>query len=188
MSSESAVNGTPDSGTHHSAVPDGAVPDDGARDSGVLYSERLWPTPWIWLIVLGISAAGILMFIPISPLVGYSAAALILIIQVVLLLLSTPRIEVTDDSLQVGRAHIERRYVGSVQVYRGDDATVQRGTELNGLAFLCIRGWINPVVKIEITDEADPTPYWLASSRHPGEFAAALGAARQRPGAGTDAP
>jgi Protein of unknown function (DUF3093) len=29
-------------------------------------------------------------------------------------------------------------------------------------------------VKIEITDPADRTPYWLASTRHPDQLAAAL--------------
>ncbi len=39
---------------------------------------------------------------------------------------------------------------------------------------MCIRGWIDPVVRIEITDPADRTPYWLASTRHPDELVAAL--------------
>jgi hypothetical protein len=42
------------------------------------------------------------------------------------------------------------------------------------LAFLCIRGWIDPVVRIEITDPADRTPYWLTSTRRPEELLAAL--------------
>jgi len=156
MSSESALNATP--------------------LSTATYTEKLWPNIWAWVIVLGLSSAGILILIPISPLAGYLAFAGLLVLQTVLLVLSTPKIEVTATTLQVGRAVIERRYIGEVTAYRGEDATAQRGTKLNGLAYLCIRGWINPVVKIEITDPNDATPYWLASSRNPEHLAAALGA------------
>lgn len=158
MSSESAVNATP--------------------VSTATYTEKLWPNVWLWVIVLGLSAAGILIFIPISPLAGYLAFAGLLALQTVLLVLSTPTIQVTPATLQVGRAVIEREFVGEVTVYHGEEATAQRGTELNGLAYLCIRGWIKPVVKIEITDPKDTTPYWLTSSRNPEGLAAALGAAR----------
>jgi hypothetical protein len=94
----------------------------------------------------------------------------------VLLILSTPAIVVTDDSLTVGRASIERRFVGAVEAFRGPEATAERGTRLNALAYLCIRGWIDPVVRIEINDPSDPTPYWLTSTRRPEELVAALSA------------
>ena len=145
-----------------------------APTTAVTYSERLWPSVWIWVIVGGISLAGILILAPISMFAGYTAAIVLFLIQAVLLVVSTPRIEVTAASLQVGRAHIERRFVGKVQAFRGDEATAQRGPQLHGLAYLCLRGWISPVVRIDITDEADRTPYWLASTRRPEQLVAAL--------------
>ncbi len=145
-----------------------------APASAVVYSEKLWPNVWIWIVVVGISGAGILILAPISMLAGYLAAVGLFLLMGILLLTSTPRIEVTEDTVQVGRANIERRFVGSVEGFRGDDATAQRGTRLNGLAYLCIRGWIGPVVKIDITDETDRTPYWLASTRRPEKLVAVL--------------
>ena len=130
------------------------------------------------MIVLGLSCAGILIFIPISPTAGFVAFAVLLVLQTLVLVTTTPTIAVTPETLQVGRAQIERQFVGEVSVYFGDDATDQRGIKLNGLAYLCIRGWIKPVVKIEITDPNDRTPYWLASSRNPEHLAAALRAGR----------
>ena len=130
------------------------------------------------MIVLGLSCAGILIFIPISPTAGFVAFAVLLALQTLVLVTTTPTIAVTPETLQVGRAQIERQFVGEVNVYFGDDATDQRGIKLNGLAYLCIRGWIKPVVKIEITDPNDRTPYWLASSRNPEHLAAALRAGR----------
>ena len=133
----------------------------------VLYSERLTPSIWIWLIAAGLASACILVFMPISVFAGITGAVVAAIILAVLLILSTPVIRVTPDSLQVGRAQIERRFIGNVEAFRGDDATLQRGPALNATAYMCIRGWISPVVRIEITDPADRTPYWLTSSRHP---------------------
>lgn len=138
------------------------------------YKEKLWPNLWIWIIAAGVSGAGILVFAPISAAAGFTAAAVLFVIIAVLLVVSTPTILVTGDTLTVGRATIERKFVGDVQEFRGEEATAERGTRLNGLAYLCIRGWIDPVVKIGITDPSDPTPYWLASTRRPDKLAAAL--------------
>ncbi|TLM86665.1 DUF3093 domain-containing protein [Pseudarthrobacter sp. NamE2] len=154
-----------------SAAP---VPNSPSTGAQVIYREKLWPNAWIWIIAAGISGAGILVFAPISAAAGFTAAAVLFAIIAVLLVLSTPGIVVTQDSLTIGRATIERRFLGAVEQFRGEEATAERGTRLNGLAYLCIRGWIDPVVKIEITDPADRTPYWLASTRHPDKLAAAL--------------
>ncbi len=140
----------------------------------MLYKEKLWPNAWMWVIAAGVSGAGILVFAPISAAAGYTAAAVLFIIIAVLLVLSTPTILVTEDALTVGRASIERKFVGTVEQFRGEEATAERGTRLNGLAYLCIRGWIDPVVKIGITDPADRTPYWLTSTRRPDQLTAAL--------------
>jgi membrane protein implicated in regulation of membrane protease activity len=150
------------------------IPDAPSAGTPAVFRERLWPNVWIWVIAAGISGAGILVFAPISMAAGYTAAGVLFTIMAVLLILSTPAIIVTSDALTVGRATIERRYVGEVASFRGKDATAQRGTRLNGLAYLCIRGWIDPVVRIEITDPSDRTPYWLTSSKRPEELTAAL--------------
>lgn len=153
------------------AVPaSNSTPDDAA----VLFSEKLWPNFWIWLVSAGLASAGYLVFAPISISAGITAAIVLFIILAVLLVLSTPSLTVTAATLRVGRATIERRFIGSVEAFRGGEATAERGTRLNGLAFMCIRGWIDPVVRIEITDPSDRTPYWLASTRHPDELVGVL--------------
>ncbi|WP_211878677.1 DUF3093 domain-containing protein [Pseudarthrobacter albicanus] len=140
----------------------------------VLYTEKLWPNFWIWLVSAGLSSAGILMLAPISLAAGITAAVVLFAIIAVLLVLSTPTITVTASTLRVGRATIERSFLGTATAFRRAEATAERGTRLNGLAFLCIRGWVDPVVRIEITDPTDRTPYWLTSSRHPERLVDAL--------------
>lgn len=150
------------------------APKSAPGDATILYTEKLWPNFWIWLVSAGFSSAGILMLAPISIAAGITAAVVMFAIISVLLVLSTPTITVTASTLRVGRATIERSFVGTVTAFRRAEATAERGTRLNGLAFLCIRGWVDPVVRIEITDPTDRTPYWLASTRHPEQLIAAL--------------
>jgi hypothetical protein len=147
-------------------------------DTNVLYTEKLWPNFWIWLVSAGFSSAGILILAPISIAAGITGAIVLFAIIFVVLVRSTPTIQVTGSTLRVGRAMIERSFVGTTTAFRRAEATAERGTRLNGLAFLCIRGWVDPVVRIEITDPSDRTPYWLASTRHPDQLIAALSAQR----------
>ena len=46
-------------------------------------------------------------------------------------------------------------------------------------AYLLLRPYLKRAVKVEITDRADPAPYWLISTRHPEELAQALVALTQ---------
>ena len=122
----------------------------GSAGESVIYEEKLWPAPWIWIVVAGAAVASVFTFIPISIEAGIVAAVVVAAILTTLLILSTPRIRVTPTELQVGKAQIERKYLGEVEAFTGEDATAQRGTKLHGKAYLCIRGWISPVVKITI--------------------------------------
>ena len=141
----------------------------------VHFREKLWPSWWVWLASLGLGITAAVAFLPIGLTWGAIAGLVALALIAFALLNSTPTIEVTDESVRVGRATIERKFIGDVTGYRGADAYHQRGPGLNGIAFMCIRGWIDPVVRIEITDERDSTPYWLTSTRRPEELTSALG-------------
>jgi hypothetical protein len=49
------------------------------------------------------------------------------------------------------------------------------GPELDPAAHLVHRAWVGPVVRIEVTDPDDDTPYWIVSTRDPDALVAALG-------------
>ncbi|MBV1780319.1 DUF3093 domain-containing protein [Paeniglutamicibacter sp. ABSL32-1] len=141
----------------------------------VHFRERLWPSWWIWVVTLGLGATAAVAFMPVG--IGWGVVAGIIALGLIAfaLVISTPTIEVRDETVRVGRATIEREFIGDVTGYRGAAAYHQRGPGLNGIAYMCIRGWIDPVVRIGITDERDSTPYWLTSTRRPEELTAALG-------------
>ncbi|TPW70877.1 DUF3093 domain-containing protein [Schumannella sp. 10F1B-5-1] len=142
-----------------------------------IYRERLSPTPWLFVATALLIPASLLVFLPISMVAGVVAAVVSYGLAVVILLVTTPRLTVTETEFVAGRARLPREVVGEVSAHRGADATLQRGRELDARAWLLIRGWISPVVKVRLVDETDPTPYWLVSTRRPDELVAALTAA-----------
>lgn len=158
-----------------SARPAAATPELPLDADPVVYEERLTPSPGVWVVALLLAGLSILVFAPIDVWIGVAAAVVFLVVEVVVLVATTPRIEVREHTLQVGRAQIERRLLGRVTGHRGDSARAQRGPLLHGLAYVTVRGWISPVVRIQIEDARDVTPYWLTSTRRPEELVAALG-------------
>lgn len=144
------------------------------------YSEKLWPAWWIWLVTVVAGGALTLAFAPVSLFWSSVVGISFVIIVAILLVVSTAKISVTPDRISVGRASIEREFIGEFSSHRGEDAFFQRGRNLNATAFMCFRGWIDPVVKMEITDERDATPYWIVSTRRPDRFVAALEATKPR--------
>jgi hypothetical protein len=138
------------------------------------YHERLWASPWVFIATALVIPASILVFLPINqiagPVVGVALYAAIL----VLIAVGSPAIDVTATDVIAGRARLPLRFVGAVTPYRADDATEQRGPKLDARAWLLIRGWVSPIVRIDLTDPDDPTPYWIVSTRHPEEFAKAI--------------
>ncbi len=139
--------------------------------SDVIYRERLSPGVGMWLIALGSGVASFFVGAPIAIPAGIIAGIVVAALVAIILVATSPIIEITPSVLRVGRAQIEREYVGEAEAFYGEDARVAAGPALDGRAFMCFRGWIEPKVRVQIIDPADPTPYWLASSRNPQKIA-----------------
>lgn len=152
-------------------MPNTAVP---------LYRERLWPAPWLFISTALVIPASLLVFLPINQTVGVVVAIVLYLAIVALLVFGTPAIAVTETEFVAGKAHLPHGAIASASVYSGDEARLERGQRLDARAWLLIRGWIDPVVKISLDDANDPTPYWLVSTRHPEAVLDALQKARQR--------
>ncbi|GAA4055391.1 MULTISPECIES: DUF3093 domain-containing protein [Agromyces] len=149
------------------------------------YRERLWPTPWIYLISLLLIPSSILVLAPVSVPAGVVTGLLMYAAVAGSLTLTAPVVEVSGGEFRAGRARVPIEDVGTAVPAVGEDARVERGTGLDARAHLVIRGWIRDVVRVPITDAADPAPYWLVSTRHPNELAAAINGSR-RPGVGEE--
>jgi len=143
------------------------------------YRERLWPAPWLYIATALIIPATLLVFVPINLTVGVAVAVVFYLGITAALVFGSATITVTSTELIAGRARLPLAVVGDVTSYAGEEATLERGRRLDARAWLLLRGWITPVVKIEVRDAEDPTPYWLVSSRHPEAIAAAIAKATQ---------
>jgi hypothetical protein len=139
-----------------------------------LYRERLWAPPSLYLATALVIPASLLVFLPISIVTGIIVAAAMEVGVLVLLWALAPVIEVTDSEFRAGRAHLPRAVVGEVVAFRGAEATTQRGPKLDARAWTLFRGYVRSVVRVEVRDDADPTPYWLVSVRDPDKVVDAL--------------
>jgi len=101
-------------------------------------------------------------------------AALVALFVLAMVSYGSPRITVSDGVLHAGRARIEAAYVGVAEPLDADAARRVAGPEADARAYLLLRPYLKRAVKVEITDPADPAPYWLLSTRHPTSLAAAL--------------
>jgi hypothetical protein len=147
------------------------------------YRERLWPAPWLLIASALVIPASMLVLAPISMLAGIVTAILLYGGCLALFLVGAPTIEVDERILRAGRASVSLELLGKPRVFTGEEATLERGQRLDARAWLLIRGAIDPVVTVPLHDPADPTPYWVISTRRPRELAAAIEGSRRPAGA-----
>lgn len=88
------------------------------------------------------------------------------------------RLVVDDGWFRAGRARIEIVHLGAAEALDDEATRHVSGPGADARAFLVLRPYLKQSVKVEITDPADPAPYWLVSSRHPQALAGAINAAR----------
>jgi len=145
-----------------------------AAASAVRFSERLWPSVGGWLLAPGLGVAIGLILLPLGSLVAAVGALATAAAAVAGLAATSPVVEVAHGRLRAGRAQVPLELVGTATPAAGEEARQERGPRLDARAYLCIRGWVDPVVRVELTDPQDPTPYWLVSTRRPDQLVAAL--------------
>jgi Protein of unknown function (DUF3093) len=143
------------------------------------YREKLWPSLWVFLAVALVIPASILVFAPISMPAGVITGLVLFGGCVAILILASPVIRVSDRTLTAGPAQISADLLGEAVPHDAAEATYQRGPGLDARAWLLIRGWVKPVVRVPLEDPSDRAPYWLLSTRHPQELAAAINRSRR---------
>ena len=111
--------------------------------------------------------ASALVFAPLSWTLGLVVGFVLYAACVALYAGAGAPVEVTSESFRAGRARIDVRYIAGATAFRGPDATAERGPRLDARAFLLLRGGVDGLVRIDLDDPADPTPYWLVSTRNP---------------------
>jgi hypothetical protein len=152
-------------------------PAPGATTS---YAERLSLSWWMWLVgvafggflavELWLGADGVRAWLPFVVLLPATVVALWWLGRI--------RVAVTDGELRVDDARLPLRFVADAVPLDAAGRREVLGVGADPLAFVVQRPWIAGAVQVVLDDPADPTPFWVVSSRDPVRFAAAILAAR----------
>ena len=133
------------------------------------YAERLTvPLRW-WVQGTMLVASLWLAVLAATPeVVAWSVTAVAVAIMVALLVgYGRARVAVEDGTLRAGRAHIGLEHVGEVTALDAEGVRRLAGVDADARAYLLLRPYLKRGVRIDITDRADPAPYWLVSCRRP---------------------
>ncbi|MDQ3485571.1 MAG: DUF3093 domain-containing protein [Actinomycetota bacterium] len=140
------------------------------------YRETLRvPATW-WLLGTGFAASVwwaffVAMTWEVAIAAGVVAATLV---ATALWRYGSVRVVVDDDGLQAGRALLPHRYVGRVTPLDEAASRAAAGVDADARAFLMLRTYCRTAVRVTVDDDADPTPYWLVSTRRPDELSRCL--------------
>ena len=140
------------------------------------YAERLTvPLRW-W--VQGTMLVATLWLAVVVALPALAATAVTVVALGLLVLGFTSygaaRVAVEDGWFRAGRARIALQHLGAVEALDAEATRRTAGVDADARAYLLLRPYLKRAVKVEITDPADPAPYWLVSTRHADALVRAL--------------
>ena len=145
----------------------------------VTYRERLTvPITWWALAALLVASAWLAYAVAVRPLVAALVAAGLGVAAAALLAgYGSARVEVGPQGLRAARALLPWWACGTVTALSAEELRRCAGPAADARAYLLLRPYLGRGVRVEVRDDADPTPYWLVGSRHPERLAAAASAA-----------
>jgi hypothetical protein len=144
------------------------------------FSERLTAPLWWWPIALGGAAvlAAEVFLGDSSQLVWLPYVILLPAAALGMFAIGRIRVEVSGGELRVDDAHIPVGFLTEINILDAETKRELLGTLADPLAFVVQRPWIRQAVRVAVDDPADPTPYWIISTRRPADLARAIVAAR----------
>lgn len=134
--------------------------------SSFLPLALIFPTFWLTLA-------------PINAPIGIGLGVLVTVAVAASMLVTSARISVSATQLTVGNARINLEFTGKVEIVPFAPRFAQRVPNLDPRAYLKLQGSRKGMLKLEIQDKADPTPYWVFSTKNPELLAAAIHEAKK---------
>ncbi|MFD2792067.1 DUF3093 domain-containing protein [Promicromonospora vindobonensis] len=131
------------------------------------FHERLLPGPGGWLGTVGLGAIAAIAVWPLHVPAAIVAGLLVCVGSAVALAVTSPVVEVSDGVLRAGRARVPVTLLGPAQDLDVAAMRYELGPGLDARAYVCLRAWARTGVRVALDDPADPTPYWLISTRRP---------------------
>lgn len=141
-----------------------------------MHNERLHvPLRWWVQTVMLMVALWYVFLVALGPVVAWGLTiACGLAIGGSLFAYGSVRVRVVDGVLHAGRATIGLHQLRDPEPLDTEATRLAMGRDADVRAFLLTRPWVRHSVRVWVDDPADPTPYWLVSTRHPRRLATAL--------------
>ncbi|HEX2892505.1 MAG TPA: DUF3093 domain-containing protein [Marmoricola sp.] len=141
------------------------------------YRERLHvPLRWWVQATMFLATVWLALIVALPGWLAWSASgSLFALVYGVFWWLGSAEVAVRGGVLYAGHAHVPLYHLGGAEALDKDATRRVHGIDADARAFLVTRPYIKRSVKVTLDDPRDPTPYWLISSRHPRQLAAALG-------------
>jgi hypothetical protein len=148
----------------------------GSDRFGAVYRERLHvPLRWWVQATMFLATLWLALIVALPGWVAWGAStALLGALYGLFAWLGATSVEVRGGVLYAGPATIPLALLGEAEALDKEATRRVHGVDADARAFLVTRPYISRAVKVMIDDPADPTPYWLISSRHPHRLAAVL--------------
>ncbi|GIE84269.1 DUF3093 domain-containing protein [Actinoplanes regularis] len=146
------------------------------------HQERLGLPWWAWPASLLIGAIlATELALGVSGIPNWLPYAVLLPISVLLLVpLGRLRVTVDGDEFLVDDARLPVAVIADVVALDAAGKREALGVGAHPFAFVVQRPWIGTAVQVLLDDPADPTPYWVVSTRRPVELATTLLAVSRR--------
>lgn len=148
------------------------------RATSETYRERLTPSLWMLVTIALAGPMVSLVFVPVGAEFALLLGAAVSLVLVSLSIALSPKLRVVGTVLHAGRAHIDARWLGEPEEFVGDDARDRRTRDIARDGWHLLRGGIDGVIVVPLTDPADPMRSWTLSTRTPDRLAAAIRDAR----------
>ena len=133
--------------------------------------EQLYPAWWLILALFLFVPTSVLIFFPLSIPVGLATGLLLWLGSTALLWLTSPIVSLSESNFRAGKSSLPLGVISDIVVVGKESARAEKGVNLDARAWLVMRPWVTPALKIFLNDPKDPTPYWLVSTRNPERFA-----------------
>lgn len=137
-----------------------------------LYRERLLPGPSWWLVTAALVAMIAIAYgAALGGSIGLIVAVGLGLLSLVVLVKSSPVLEVFDRHVRCGRARIPRANCGDARVIAaGEMADARRGRDpmAGDRVYQVLPPWLGRTgVLIHLDDQEDPHAAWLVATRRP---------------------
>ena len=133
----------------------------------IVYRERVLPSAANLALPVLLFPSVFAVMLPIQASLALPVATLLTLVFAAILITSCPVIVLTESTLTAKNATIQRKLLGKAQVIPKAEIFEALGQKLDARAWLSIQASVKGLVKIEVLDTNDPTPYWLISTRNP---------------------